>query len=162
MTEYDIAGVNKWALGERLKTERFFRAEIAGAVWYIDNYSARAVPPACAFIQTDEAPQGVVKNLTARLLMTQETKLHDTGARHEIRVKKKAWLVCVYATEDGVEVGVEVGVRDDYRKQIIKGNDVYADASNPAEKALTVRAYDDQPLAVIMPVKLAQEGGGTK
>lgn len=158
MAEYDIAGVNKWALGERLKTERFFRAEIADAVWYIDNYSARAVPPACAYVQCEEAPQGAVKNLTARILTTHETKLHDTGARHEIRVKKKAWLVCVYATEDGVEVGV----RDDYRKQIIKGNDVYADASNPPEKALTVRAYDDQPLAVIMPVKLAQEGGGTR
>lgn len=158
MTEYDIAGVNKWALGERLKTDKFFTAEIAGAAWYIDNYSARAVPPACAFVKAEEAPQGVVKNLMARITMTQETKLHDTGQRREITRGKKAWLVCVYATESGVEVGA----RDDYRKQIVKGNDVYADASNPAEKALTVRRYDDQPLAVIMPVKLAQEGGGTR
>ena len=158
MAEYDITGVNKWALGERMKTNRFFMAEIAGATWYIDNYSARAVPTACAYVQCEEAPQGVVKTMTARLTETQETPLRDTGKRREITAKKKSWLVCVYATADGVEVGV----RDDYRKQIVKGNDVYADASNPAEKALTVRSYDDQPLAVIMPVTLAQKGGGTR
>ena len=157
MAEYDIAGVNKWALGERLKTDKFFTAEIAGAAWYIDNYSARAVPPACAFVRCEEAPQGVVRNLRTRLTATQEVELHDTGKRREIRAKKKAWLICVYATAGGVEVGV----RDAYRKQIVKGSTVYADAADPAQKALTVRSYDDQPIAVIMPVKLSSEEGGT-
>lgn len=155
MAEYDITGVNKWALGERLKTDRFFTAEIAGAAWYIDNYSARAVPPACALVRCEEAPQGVVRNLTTRLTATQETPLRDTGKRREIKAKKKSWLVCVYTTADGVEVGV----RDDYRKQIVKGNTVWADAADPAQKALTVRGYDDQPIAVIMPVKLSSEEG---
>ena len=155
MAEYDIIGVNKWALGERMKTNRFFMAEIAGATWYIDNYSARAVPTACAYVQCEEAPQGVVRNLSTRLTATQEVRLHDTGKRREVTAKKKAWLICVYATDDGVEVGV----RDDYRKQIVKGNTVYADAAGPAQKALTVRSYDDAPIAVIMPVKLGEEGG---
>lgn len=155
MAEYDITGVNKWALGERMKTNRFFMAEIAGATWYIDNYSARAVPTACAYVQCEEAPQGVVRNLTTRLTATQETPLRDTGKRREITAKKKSWLVCVYTTVDGVEVGV----RDDYRKQIVKGNTVWADAADPAQKALTVRGYDDQPIAVIMPVKLSSEEG---
>lgn len=153
MAEYDITGVNKWALGERMKTNRFFMAEIAGATWYVDNYSARAVPTACAYVQCEEAPQAVVRNLTTRLTATQETPLRDTGKRREITAKKKSWLVCVYATVDGVEVGV----RDDYRKQIVKGNTVWADAADPAQKALTVRGYDDQPIAVIMPVKLSSE-----
>lgn len=158
MADYDITGVNKWALGERLKTDRFYWAEIAGAAWYIDNYSARAVPPACAFVRCELAPQGVIKTMTARLTMTQETPLHDTGKRREITAKKKSWLVCVYATADGVEVGV----RDDYRKQIVKGNKVWADITDPAQKALTVRGSDDQPIAVMMPVKLSSEEGGTR
>ena len=153
MAEYDITGVNKWALGERMKTNRFFMAEIAGATWYIDNYSARAVPTACAYVQCEEAPQGVVKNLSTRLTATQEVKLHDTGKRREVTAKKKTWLICVYATDDGVEVGV----RDDYRKQVVKGNTVYAVARDPAQQALTVRDYTNEPIAVIMPVKLSDK-----
>ena len=40
VTDYSIKDVNKWALNQRLKDDRFFTMEIDAVTWYVDNYLA--------------------------------------------------------------------------------------------------------------------------
>lgn len=148
---YDIKAVNKWALTERLKTGPFYSFELGDATWYLDNYCARAVPTACAYIRVDAASETVTRKLGQRLTSVDEVKLTNTGT---MRSNGKH-LVCIYRTPDGAEVGV----RDDHVKLIGKGEQLYAAASSPGEGLLVVRGSDGIPLAMFPPVKIPEVAG---
>lgn len=130
VTDHSIKDVNKWALTQRLKEDRFFTMEIGAVTWYVDNYCARAVPTACAYIRTEAAPDGVARKLAARL-SAEEMPLTDTG---QMRSNGKR-MVCIFRTVDGVEIGV----RDDHAKLTGKAGQIYATVSSPEESLLVAR-----------------------
>lgn len=150
---YDIAGVNKWALTQRLKTDKFFMIEHDGQTWYIDNYCARAVPTPDAFVRAEIGSGGLERNTLAYANREDEVLLHDTGLIRRSEVKGKP-DVTIWRTDDGTEVGV----REDYAKLIGK-NDLWASRKDPATSALVVRSpgVDSVPLAIIMPVRIRKE-----
>lgn len=151
---YDIAGVNKWALAQRLKTDKFFMIEHDGQTWYVDNYCARAVPTPDAFVRAEPASGGIERNTLAFANREDEVLLHDTGLIRRSEVKGKPDIT-IWRTDDGIEVGV----REDYAK-LIGTHDLWGSAKDTAASALVVRAVspDNIPLAIIMPVKIRKGG----
>lgn len=149
---YDIAGVNKWALAQRLKTDKFFMIEHDGQTWYIDNYCARALPTSEAFVRAEPGSPGLERNTLSFASRSEEVLLHDSGLIRRSEVKSKPDIT-IWRTEDGTEVGV----REDYAKLIGK-NVLWASRKDPATSALVVRTTaEGTPLAVIMPVKIRKE-----
>lgn len=150
---YDIAGVNKWALAQRLKTDKFFMIEHDGQTWYIDNYCARAVPTPDAFVRAEPGTPGLERSTLAYANREDEVLLHDSGLIRRSAVKGKPDIT-IWRTDDGTEVGV----REDYAKLIGK-NDLWASRKDPAMSALVVRSLgvDSVPLAIVMPVRIWKE-----
>ena len=149
---YDIAGVNKWALAQRLKTDKFFMVEHDGQTWYIDNYCARAVPTPDAFVRAKPGSGGLERNTLAYASREDEVLLHDSGLIRRSEYKGKPDIT-IWRTE----YGTEVGVREDFAK-MIGPHDLWASAKDPATSALVVRTTaEGTPLAIIMPVKIRKE-----
>lgn len=149
---YDIAGVNKWALAQRLTWgDRFFMAEIDGVTWYIDNYCARAVPETCAYVKAVSATDGITRSIRSRTQATEEVELHDTGLIRRSEIKGKPDIT-IWETSDGTQVGV----REDFAKLTGKKGKLYGNARNPAESMICIRV-DGEPIAVIMPVRIRKE-----
>ena len=151
---YDIAGVNKWALANRLKTDKFFMIEHDGQTWYIDNYCARAVPTPDAFVRVEAGSAGLERNTLAYANREDEVLLHDSGLIRRSEMKGKPDIT-IWRTDDGVEVGV----REDYAKLIGK-NDLWGSRRDTEKSALVVRSpgVDSVPLAIIMPIRIRKEG----
>lgn len=143
---YDIKGTLTWALRERLKTDSIYQMEIGTATWYLDNYTARAVPTACAYVKLETAPEGITRKLTRRVIEYQETLLTDTGTRKN----NEKHLVCVFRAEDGTEVGV----RDDHAKLLGKTGRLYGVQDGTADGLLVVRGSDGTPGAIFPPVRI--------
>lgn len=149
---YDIAGVNKWALAQRLKTDKFFMVEHDGQTWYIDNYCARALPAPVAFVRAEPGSPGLERNTLSLANRSDEVLLHDSGLIRRSEMKGKPDIT-IWRTEDGTEVGV----REDYAK-MIGPHDLWASRKDPATSALVVRTITEgTPLAIIMPIKIRKE-----
>lgn len=149
---YDIAGVNKWALAQRLKTDKFFMVEHDGRTWYIDNCCARALLTPEAFVRAEPGSPGLEQNILSLASRPEEVLLHDSGLIRRSEVKGKPDIT-IWRTEDGTEVGV----REDYAK-MIGPHDLWASRKDPATSALVVRTTAvGTPLAIIMPVKIRKE-----
>ena len=149
---YDIAGVNKWALAQRLtQGDKFFAAEIGGVTWYIDNYCARAVPETAAYVKAVPATDGITRNIRNRTQTTEEVELHDTGLIRRSEIKGKPDIT-IWETDDGTQVGV----REDFAKLAGKKGKLYGGAQDPANSAICIRV-DGVPSAVIMPVRIRKE-----
>lgn len=149
---YDIAGVNKWALAQRLKTDKFFMIEHDGQTWYIDNYCARAVPTPVAFVRAELGSGGLERNTLAYASREDEVLLHDSGLIRRSEVKGKPDIT-IWRADDGTEVGV----REDFAK-LIGPNDLWASRKDPATSGLVIRTVGEgTPLAIIMPVRIRKE-----
>lgn len=145
---YNIKDVNKWALTQRMKPDRFSACEIDDVTWYVTNYCARAVPTSYAYVKTEDTVDGLQRKLAERLL-DDEMPLTDTGT---MRSNGK-YPVHTFRAENGTEIGV----RDDHAKLIPKGGQLMAKECAKPGEALLVARVGTVAVAIFPAVKIPEE-----
>lgn len=139
-----------WALKLQLKGDRVYMLEHDGLTWYLDNYCARAVPTPSAYVKVEEAPPAVRSNIVHRLIKA-ECPLTDTGIKRS--TGKTGRDCCIFRATDGTEVGI----REDYVKltKDLRHAEMYGPVAD-IKNGMTLVRCDDDPIAVLMPIKIKE------